>query len=408
MKTLAVTKIIPWLALLFGLALATSTALMSLTWILLLLTAVAVPDFKAKLHQALENKFILARCAFFVVFLLGCLWSDAVTAARLKMLSRLLAYGVAPLLFVSLGHGQAAKMLLKGFIGGVMLSAILSILSYIIQHPILQGTSDGLTAGALFKWTIFRGHLLHDVFLAIGGSFILCWLVFAPQLSRGAKLLWTLAYLLCVVDAMFLVQGRTGQIMLVSMSLFVIVYRFKFKGIIYAALASAVILPLLLVAAPALKNGINEFKQDQNQLQQGNYNTSAGLRKQFHSNCLALIKRQPLLGYGTGSFASTYAQQVAGTNSIHTNNPHGDLYLIGVEVGALGILSFILLIVANCCALYQPAAPLYSCMGYSLLLGYLIALTQNSFFMDNVSGLAYLLLMLSILVKLAEAKRGVN
>ena len=404
MRKLSLAKLIPGLALLFGIAIATSTALMSLSSILLMLLACSVPDLRSKIKQALSNKFVWYSCAFFTIYVLGCCWSTADGASQLKMLSRMIAYAGAPLLFISLGYKSSAKQLLTGFILGALLSALCSVVAWALQHPFLQGTSDGLTDGAIFKWTVFRGHLLHDAFLAVAASFILAWLVYARELKLKAKLFWSLAYLLCLVDSMFLVQGRTGQIMFVVMSLGVIVYRFKFKGLIYAGLAGVVVVPLLLWSAPALKNGVNEFKNEQVQLQQGNYNTSAGLRRQFHENSLALIKRHPLIGYGTGSFAASYASQVAGTNFIRTKNPHGDLYLIGVELGLLGISAFILLLVANCRELLKSSEPLYSCMGFTLLLGYLVALTQNSFFMDNVSGLAYLLLMLSILVKVAKVK----
>ena len=399
-----ITKTIPVLALLFGVAIATSTAMMSVCSILLMLSALFIPNFKAELKHALANRFVRTSVLFFGLFVLGCLWSNAEYTARLKMLARLIAFGGAPLLFMALAQGNSANVLLKGFVFGALLSAACSFLAYAFKHPILQGQSDGATAGALFKWTVFRGHLLHDAFLAIATSMLLASLVFIPRLTLGHKVMLLAAYGLCMVDSMFLVQGRTGQVMFIVTNSAVLVYRFKLKGMLYAVLAGAILLPLLIWSAPALKNGLAEYKEEQSQLQQGNYNTSAGLRQQFHANSLALIKQRPLFGYGTGSFANNYAHQVAGTNFIRTKNPHGDLFLIGVELGLSGIIAFGGLLLANCRDLFRPGDALTACYGVTLLCGYLIALTQNSFFMDNVSGLAYLLLMLSILIQKSPVK----
>ena len=110
-----------------------------------------------------------------------------------------------------------------------------------------------------------------------------------------------------------------------------------------------------------------------------------------------MFKQSPVFGHGTGSYPSHYKVLISGTNQPMNMQPHGDLYLIAVELGSLGLFIFVIMLLANIFELYRVKNRYMKGMGFSLLLGYLIALTQNSFFTDNVSGLAFIFIMLAIL-----------
>ncbi|MBY0245793.1 MAG: O-antigen ligase family protein [Sphingobacteriaceae bacterium] len=302
---------------------------------------------------------------------------------------------MAPLIWVGVQMPNAAKKLIKAFVCGALLSGILSIIAYLFKYPILQGRID-----TIFYWTVFRGHLLHDVFLAIASNFIL-WSILDSTAIKTSQRLWLiLAYLVCLVDIMFLVQGRTGEVMMLGMNLLVILFRFKVRGVLYALLTAIIVIPLLYQFAPAVKAGIASYRNDQVQLQYGNTDTSTGLRHQFHQNTWVIIKQAPLIGHGTGSFTQQYSKLIQGTTQMPTSNPHSDWLLIGAEWGLLGVLLVVWIVISNFWVLLKLSDSSRA-MGVALLTGYLIATTQNSFFMDNVTGFAFIFLSLS-LIKLGE------
>lgn len=383
--------LIPLICALLGLGIAISTALISFSYIVLAILVLIV--YTRSLSIVFKNKYIMACVIFFVLVLSGTLWSDVGMHDRYKMVFRLSEYALAPLFFLGLQTNNSARYLLRAFVFGSIISAVFSLFAYLFKYPIFQGRHD-----TIFYWTVFRGHLLHDVFLAIASNFILWKILNFKNINRRVFSLLMLGYILCLFDVMFLVQGRTGEIMMLAMNLSIVLFRFRWRGVIYGLIALIVIVPLLIKFSPAVKNGIASYNNDQIQLEQGNADTSTGLRKQFHANTLILIKERPLFGYGTGSFSYHYNELIKGTNQLSTNNPHGDWYLLAMELGVIGVLSFALIIMSNVMVLLKLSQE-GKALGFSLLIGYLIASTQNSFFLDNVSGFAYISLMLAILNK---------
>lgn len=388
-------KLLPFAALLFGIGIATSTALMSGSYILLIALVLLSTQARSLIVESFKNKFVLCGFMFYVLVLLGMLWSDADFHDRSKMALRVVGFGFLPIFFAGLRIRNSAKLLLKAFIAGEILSAVISIGAWAFNHPVLMGLSDGVTEGAIFKWVVFRGHLIHVAFLAIAANFLL-WEIINKSNSDKRRLLYGFFYLISVFDLMFLVQGRTGQVMFLGITFVVLISKFRLKGLLSFVVILAIAVPALYKFSPAVRNGILEYSHERAQMEQGNYNTSAGLRAQFHKNSLIMFKQSPLIGHGTGSYPSHYKALVAGTNQAINTQPHGDLYLVAVELGVLGLLAFVAMLLANVFELFKMKNRTTQTMGLVLLTGYLIALTQNSFFTDNVTGLAFMLLMLSI------------
>ncbi len=384
-------KLIPFVVLVIGLGIAASTALMSMGYILLIVLTVLHSVGRRLIIDSFKNKFVLFGFVFYLVLLFGMLWSDADFHDRSKMALRVVGFGILPFFFAGLRIQNAAKLLLKAFIVGEVLSAVISIGAWYFNHPVLMGTKD-----TIFYWAVFRGHLLHVVFLAIASNFIL-WQVFSNEISKKQWVIYIVLYLLLFYDGFFLVQGRTGQVMMLAMNLMIVILRFRLKGIIMAIIAATIVVPLLIKFSPAVKDGVSSYQQDQQLYKQGNSDTSTGLRKQFHHNSIIMFKQSPVFGHGTGSYPSHYKALISGTSQPMNMQPHGDLYLIAVELGAFGLCIFVIMLLANIFELYRLKNRYMQGMGFSLLLGYLIALTQNSFFTDNVSGLAFIFIMLAIL-----------
>jgi O-antigen ligase len=58
----------------------------------------------------------------------------------------------------------------------------------------------------------------------------------------------------------------------------------------------------------------------------------------FYVNSLKIIKENPVIGTGTGSFKDTYNRFVAKTEMKPTSNPHNEYLMITVQFGLVGLL----------------------------------------------------------------------
>jgi O-antigen ligase len=202
--------------------------------------------------------------------------------------------------------------------------------------------------------------------------------------------------MICLVDILFIVNGRTGQIMVLIINAFLVLFRFKLRGTLLLLLAVIIIAPLLWIS-PIIQKGLYNYRHDISQYEQGNHWTSYGARKEFHKQSIKLIKDKPILGYGTGSFGKVYKAQNEMRHEPITSNPHRDILWIGVELGVVGICLFIYMLFSFIFACLKLDNLYYKCMGLSLIIGYIVASTENSFFIDNVTGMAFIFIILAIL-----------
>lgn len=381
-------KLIPYLSFILGLAICTSTSILSISYTAIAVLVLFRTNFQHHFKLALRNSYVVGGVLFYMVFLLAVLWTDASFHDAGKMLIKIIGYLLLPLFFMAFSINDSNKLLLKGFLTGAILSAVLSILSFACRHHIFYGIQDN-------TWVVFHGHILHNAFLSLAANFCL-WQVLDPKLARRTKIWFLIAYLVCFIDVMFIVNGRTGQLMLLVMNGFLFVYRFKLKGAMILVAASIIIAPLLYFS-PMVQKGIRDYQNDNLKYEKGNSLTSVGLRYEFHQKSTELIKRAPLIGYGTGSFSRVYQEYTGFTGVRATTNPHCDWLWIGVETGCIGIMIYSLFLILTIFSL-SKLPTFYKCMGFTLLLGYLLAGLQNSFFIDNVTGMAFIVIMAAIIV----------
>lgn len=381
--------IVPSLTLVLGLAICSSTSIMTVAYIVLLFAALFTPEFLSQFKKSLSNKFVIGALVFYFAFCCGLFWTQVNLDVAIKMPIRIIGFGLAPFIFCALQINKSANILVKGFLISATLSVVLSIISRLFHHPVLYGIREP-------TWVIFHGHILHNAFASIAAIFFLCY-VFDSRYTRSNRWVFALCFILCAVDILFVVPGRTGQIMLPFMSVVFILLRFKLRGFIVAILALLIILPSAVFISPTLRSGIQGYNSDVEKYKEGNVKTSMGLRREFHKNSIALIKQNPIIGHGTGSFASSYQHYTGFTDKMRsTVNPHCDVLWVGVELGIFGIFCFVFMLLMNVYSMLQlPRTQKY--IGLTLLAGYLISSVENSFFIDNVTGLTYIFLTIALI-----------
>jgi O-antigen ligase len=115
---------------------------------------------------------------------------------------------------------------------------------------------------------------------------------------------------------------------------------------------------------------------------------STGLRLEFLTNTLRLIKASPIVGYGTGSFRYIYNQRFPlvgpDNNQLSVHNPHNQYILTTVELGLIGLLvllSMFIVMLSEC--RFLPTLEKHLAQGaiFTIMVGCLV----NSWLMDFTS-----------------------
>lgn len=379
-----------WIGLicfLAGFGIPVSLALQNIAAGCMLFTFICMPALWKQSALIFRHPFILVCLIFWFLFVFGLAYTPVSIDRGIWMLTKLRAYLLAPACLGLLLFLPARKALLMGFGLGALLSLLLSLWSAFIQKPLILGRHG--------DWQVFHTHVYHNYYIAL----LVCGLLalwFAGQLSAIWKIPIFLIILLGVIDIFFLVKGRTIQLIFPFMlGLLLVVWKGR-KMCLPGLVLIALLVPIFMHFSFAIQSGFSRVRQDLVLYEQGQVQTSVGLRLSFYKHTLELIAQKPLLGYGTGSFPRIYETQVRGDAAILTENPHNDFLWAMAEVGIAGPLCLLGMLLTLVWGTWH-ASLVQRLNGLSLSISMGIATLANSFFTDNITGLGFILLACAVL-----------
>jgi O-antigen ligase len=171
------------------------------------------------------------------------------------------------------------------------------------------------------------------------------------------------------------------------------------KGLLLGSIGLLIISSSLLNYSSVIKQGFEQAHEETISYMQGSTaHTSLGLRLEFYKNSLQLIQEQPFLGHGVASYSQEYKRLTKANHSFvpESGNPHNNYLWFGVELGAMGISTLLGLVIG---AAWQARSLrlLWRANFFALLACMEISSLANSFFVDNVSGSAFILLACALL-----------
>jgi O-antigen ligase len=158
------------------------------------------------------------------------------------------------------------------------------------------------------------------------------------------KYLWIAAVLLAIFDIAYLMNGRTGQLLMISLIIWFTYETWDNKCIKYW-IACLILGFIIIQTIPELPQ--SRLTNTQTEIENHNLagqQTSAGLRLEFYRNSVTLIKENILFGTGTGSFLHEYKQLAEQQNLISKEvvNPHNQFLLTTEELGLMGLIALCL------------------------------------------------------------------
>jgi len=264
-------------------------------------------------------------------FLFGLSYGSTPLNEGLQMVSKYREFFFIPLLISFLRIERYRDWAWKAF---VIASVITLLVSYLKNIGVLDLNRHGDAC--------FKSRITHSIFV----SFFTYYCLHKSYQDKKYSKYYLAAVVVCLHNLFFVVEGRTGQAGLLALILLFAMQRFTMKGVLLTLLAMIISMTLFLKFSEKaerihdiVSNTEAYLKPEQNSGIKAN-ETSMGLRYTYWKYAAKLIAEKPLFGHGTGSFASEY-KRIAVTERLTTRNPHNELLMIGVQLGAFGMLVYL-------------------------------------------------------------------
>jgi O-antigen ligase len=258
------------------------------------------------------------------------LWSDVSVSERLAGLSGYHKLLLVPLLLAQFHGRKEGRWVLLAFLASCAALLMLSWALVLIPGLPWRGRH---VPGVPVKDYILQSALFSMCAFALMGQA-------AGQWRTRRKLALALAVLAAafVANILFVETARTTLVFTAVLLLVFALRQFAWKGALAVCVVAMAVSSAAWFSSPYLRERVSHAIEDLQTYAPSNVNTSVGQRFEYWRKSLAFIAEAPLLGHGTGSIPYLFRSHA--TADTHPNtiatNPHNQLLVIALELGALG------------------------------------------------------------------------
>tara|TARA_B110000008_G_C16954472_1_gene557570 strand:+ start:904 stop:2103 length:1200 start_codon:yes stop_codon:yes gene_type:complete len=293
-------------------------------------------NFKSKILQIFESKVLISSIAFFLLHLVGLFWTEDLEWG-IHIVHKMWYFCILFPVLYCITRKEYIKYYISAFLIAILIT---EVLSYLIWFEIIPEFKNA----AVVNPTPFMSHISFNPILAFAIYLVGHKLILGPKLKRIYYYFYG-SFLVAMSFTMFLTLGRAGQVMYFFVIAMLVLQFFRTQK------TKAIILILFLI--PSIFStayfSLSEFSNrvDNAFTTLTNYSeykgTAVGQRISFTINSLEIIRDNLLIGVGTGDFIKEYDKvHFKNTPSIpSTTNPHNMYILVMVQLGLLGLLSFL-------------------------------------------------------------------
>ena len=342
-------------------------------------------NYKSKFRDIVSNKVVVASILFFLLHLMGLLWTENINWG-LHMLHKMWYFvGLYPILFTIV-----KKENIYTYISAFLLAiSITEVCSYLIWFELIEPFKNATVRNPI----PFMSHISYNPILAFAIYLVLHQIIFNKKISNITIALMSFFAITMTIN-MFITGGRAGQVIFFVMIIifsFQIFYEQKLKALILVF----IVIPLIFFSAYKSSEIFQErFEDAINDVVsfQQNSNTSVGQRIVFLSNSLELIKNNPIIGVGTGDFSNEYLKvNIVNTPNLpYTTNPHNMYILILGQLGIIGLLSMLSIFYYQVKLSFNSTNKLLRDTGLVLPLLFLVLMLSDSYLLGHYTTLLFI------------------
>lgn len=373
-----------WSTIAIGVSIPISIALDNLLLALVLCAWLLGAQYRGKLALAWSNPVYRAALLLFAVLLLGTAYGDQAPGDAKLYLSKYTDLALIPVLgwaFVAAASRESALRMLAAGLAVVLLISCALKVGLISPISWLHGTPES-------PFVVFKLRLTHNILMAFA-AFLFAWLACSAT-TRNVRFVWIALSTLAVANISLVVEGATGYVLLIALTLLFGWQRARWRGIAVTIGAAASMIVLLSLVPGPFQTRVRQIAQElRHERVDRPASTSTGYRLEFYRNTLTLIRQNPVLGVGTGGFPSAYANLVKDTGQTLSRNPHNDFLLITMQTGVIGLAALLWLLWQQWRHAPQLPTPLERGLAQGLVAMMLIVCMFNSPLLDHTEGLLY-------------------
>ena len=341
-------------------------------------------NYKSKFDQIINNKLMLASIVFFCIHLVGLLWTEDL-AWGLHIVHKMWYFiGLFPILYTIV-----RKDYISHYISAFLLAiSITEVCSYLVWFEVIEPFKNATVENP----TPFMSHISYNPILAFAIYLVLHEIFFNKKITNLVFALYSFFAISMTIN-MFITGGRAGQVMYFAM-LAIIIFQFFNTQKIKALFLISFLIPGIFFTAyttsdlfqervdAAVKNSL--FYSE-------NKASSVGLRITFALNSWEAIKKNPIIGVGTGDFPIEYKKinKINTPGLPNTTNPHNMYVLVAMELGALGVISMLSIFYYQIKLSFNSSNKFIRDFGITLPLLFLVIMCSDSYLLGHYTTLIF-------------------
>ena len=358
------------LGFVFPLSVAISAILIVLVAILSLFEEEVILKLKTITSSKWMVSVLLLLFLYYVSPLFFGIFTD--TSWVLERVSLLL---ILPILYCVSFSQKTINGSVFSFLSSMFLSSVIAIAD---NYEIIHFTKN-------WTWSAFLQYTEHNVFLSISliFSFYALFRVKLRLLNRNIILVFVPVFLF----SLFIEAGKAGQLVfLISIVLFFVIhFRNQWKRIVVAILSILIFSVFVYQSSSIVKKRFShEFKSISN--------NEPSFRNNLFIYSVELIKENPIIGYGAGSFTDVFKhlnKTTKRTVSYAHKTPHNNYLYVWLELGIVGLLILMLIFYFQIKELLQKKDALFRILFPFI---YLTIMLADSYFFSHNTLIMYLFL----------------
>lgn len=299
-------------------------------WLLALIPLIDIQKFS----QLTKHPACFLPIAFFLLAMVGMLWSASPWGARVYSVGPLAKLLAIPLLIFHFQRSSRANWIFLAFLISCTLLMILSFIATIDPRAILK--SDPYY-GVPVKNYIDQSQ--EFALCAVGTAY------FALHLQRRKRYRAAIGFLVLsgsfIANMLFVVVSRTTLVSMPIMFGVLVFLHLSRRGIALALGAAMAIILGAWFTSPGLRWRTEIAITQYQEYKASNAPTSVGLRLEFWKKSIEFFTEAPLIGHGTGSVESLFTQSTIGQTGASAQtiaNPHNQTLFAAIQWGSLGIV----------------------------------------------------------------------
>ena len=319
-------------------SIAMPTAWVSVASAFLLFTWLISGKYSEKFKLIYKNSAAISVLILFSFYCIGSIYSSGNIKESGTFLLKYAKLLIIPIIISVVRTKKIRHNGMNAFLFGALILLSISYFKWLGIIPMNLGLHD--LPDNSQGYLAFKNRIAHNILMSFLMFVFFCKAYFDKTQWRWV---WLVIALLSLIDLMYLVGGRSGQIIALCFILFLPLYFYGKEAYKYLLIAAISIFMLHKQLEPLMPGRLLETSQEVSEHKSDAHLTSAGIRLEMYKNTLSLIKQSPFIGYGTGALRYEY-NKLANTQDTllkDVPNPHNQYLLTFFELGMAGFAALI-------------------------------------------------------------------